>query len=119
VTARAVTIRTPSQRLSPDLQAKIVDDAKPLKAQGDLSRIVIGGVSAPAGVSAETRASLERAAQLRREKAERQKKRNQPVKRPLSFEVKEARKEARAREIADAYDAVLIHSRAWKSVHAA
>jgi hypothetical protein len=110
LTARAViNPKTPQRPLS-TLPAKIVDNSLPSKESGDLSRVVIGGVSAPIGVDDATKESLEQAAQKRREKAELRKKRNQPVKNPVSFVVKEARKERRVRELQDAYDAVLAYA---------
>ena len=111
MTARAVKKPTPSRRPPPDHLAKIVDNARQRKGSGDLSRVVIGSVSTPVGIDDVTKNSLEQSAQKRREKAELRKKRRQPVKRPLSFEVEEARKEQRVRELEAAYDATLAYSR--------
>ena len=110
MTARAVKKPTPSRRLPFDQQAKIIDNALPSKEFGDLLRVVIGGVSAPIGVDDATKESLEQAAQKRRERLERRKKRLQPVKNPVSFVVKEARREQRERDLQDAYDATFAYS---------
>jgi hypothetical protein len=115
VIARAVITHTPSQQPLSTLPAKFVDRTLRSKGSHVLSRVFIGGVSVPAGVDQATKDSLERAERIRRERAERREKRRQGPKHPLSFVVKEARREALLRDTEEAYDAISAWSLRPKS----
>ncbi len=105
MTARAVTTHTHTQRLPSTLQAKLVDNARPHKAQGDLSRVIVGGVSVPADATRAIKDLLARRGRLARESAERKAKRKRPAKNPWSGERKAAARLRRSLEIRAAYEA--------------